>query len=52
MLQETLIEKRETLPHAGSDPTELQRIPDEGGIDLIELAALLLRGKKDRKSVV
>jgi tyrosine-protein kinase Etk/Wzc len=46
MLQETLIEKRETLPQAGSDPSELQRIPDEGGIDLIELATLLLRGKK------
>jgi tyrosine-protein kinase Etk/Wzc len=46
MLQETAVEKRETIPHPGSDPSELQRIPDEGGIDLIELATLLLRGKK------
>ena len=46
MLQETLIEKRETLPEAGSAPSELKRIPDEGEVNLIELASLLLREKR------
>ena len=46
MLQETMTEKRETHPEAGADPNNLQRIPDEGEVDFIELATLLMREKK------
>ncbi|HMH16101.1 MAG TPA: Wzz/FepE/Etk N-terminal domain-containing protein [Edaphobacter sp.] len=46
MLQETLIEKRETRTEAGSDPTELQQPSDQDEVDLIKLATLLLREKK------
>jgi tyrosine-protein kinase Etk/Wzc len=46
MLQETMTEKSESHPEAGLDQTEPQRVSGEEGIDLIELAVLLLREKK------
>jgi tyrosine-protein kinase Etk/Wzc len=47
MLQETLIEKRGTGAEAAPPhPTELREISDEGEVDLIKLAILLLREKK------
>lgn len=46
MLQDTVVEKRESHPDDGSDRSEPQRISDEGEVDLIDLAALLLREKR------
>jgi tyrosine-protein kinase Etk/Wzc len=46
MLQDTVIEKRENHPEAGSDRSEPQEVLTGGEVDLIDLAALLLREKK------
>jgi tyrosine-protein kinase Etk/Wzc len=46
MLQETVIEKHESHPVSGLDEGEPRQIPVEGEIDLIELAAILLREKR------
>jgi tyrosine-protein kinase Etk/Wzc len=46
MLQETVIEKRESHPDTGLEQSDPQRIPVEGEIDLIDLTAILLREKK------
>jgi uncharacterized protein involved in exopolysaccharide biosynthesis len=46
MLQETVIEKRESHPDTGLDQSGPQQVQVEGEVDLIDLAAVLLREKK------